>query len=136
GFSWSTRTFEKRRTPRLMISSLDWSDSAPSKGAHWNGVHGLGTNDETDRVSRPNGRPVGSRMRSRSSIRLARSGIASTSSMVSVGCPIMKYVFRFGMPGAGTRAQAAISRLSLMDVGGPRGSRQVPAYGTHERHRW
>ena len=50
-----------------------------------NGVHGLGTNDEIDRVKRPNGCPDGSSTRSRSSIRAASSGIASTSSVVSVG---------------------------------------------------
>jgi len=81
---------EKVRVPRLIVSSLALSDSAPSKGAHWNGVQGLGTNDEIDRVSLPNGLPVESSTRSRSSIRPARSGIAATSWGVSVGWPIMK----------------------------------------------
>src|SRR5947208_668975 len=40
-----------------MISSFAWSDSAPSNGAHWNGVQGLGTNEEIDNVRRPKGRP-------------------------------------------------------------------------------
>src|SRR6185503_1584678 len=61
-----------------------------SNEAHWNGVHGLGTNEETDRVSLPNGFPSGPRTCSRSSSRAARSGIASTCSRVSVGSPIMK----------------------------------------------
>ncbi len=78
------------RAPRLMISSFFCSESAPSNGSHWNGVHGLGTNDEIESVSRPNGWPLASSTRSRSSMRTASSGIASTSSMVSVGCPIMK----------------------------------------------
>src|SRR3989454_1097145 len=82
GFSWSTRTFENRRAPRLTISSFAWSDSAPSKGAHWKGVQGFGTKDETDSVKRPNGFPDGSSTRRRSSIRSASSGIASTSASV------------------------------------------------------
>src|SRR5712692_5156111 len=90
GFSWNTRTFENRRTPRLTISSFAWSDSAPSKGAHWKGVQGFGTKDETDSVKRPNGFPDGSSTRRRSSIRSASSGMASTSASVSVGWPIMK----------------------------------------------
>ena len=81
-----------------MTSSLACRELAPSKGAHWNGVHGLGTNDEIDSVRRPKGRPARSSTRSRSSICPASFGMAATSSMVSVGWPIMKYVLRLGMP--------------------------------------
>ena len=73
-----------------MVSSLAPSDAAPSNPTHWNGVHGLGTKDEIESVRRPNGWPDGSSTRRRSSIRPARAGIASTSSLVSVGWPIMK----------------------------------------------
>ena len=79
-----------RRAARLMMSSLASSARGSSKGAHWNGVQGLGTKEEIDSVSLPKGWPSGPGTCRRSSSRAASSGMASTSSRVSVGRPIMK----------------------------------------------
>ena len=113
----------------MIVSSLRLSASAPANGAHWNGVHGFGTNDEIDSVSRPNGWPLASSTRRRSSMRRARSTIASTSSAVSVGWPIMKYVLRFGMPCARTRLQASRICSSVIALRITRRRRSVPASG-------
>ena len=73
-----------------MVRSFASSRLTGSKAAHWNGVHGFGTNELIDSVSRPNGSPRGDGARSRARRRAARSGMASMSSSVSVGSPIMK----------------------------------------------
>ena len=73
-----------------MMSSFSSRARGSSKGAHWNGVQGLGTKEETDSVSLPKECPSGPSARRRSISRAARSGIASMSSRVSVGSPIMK----------------------------------------------
>ena len=120
----------------MIVASLRESASAPANGAHWNGVHGLGTKDEIESVSRPKGRPWGSSTRSRSSMRRARAGIAATSSSVSVGWPIMKYVLRFGMPWARTMSQAPRICSSVIALRMARRNRSVPASGAIVSVRW
>ena len=60
-------------------------------GAHWNGVHGLGTKGFTDSVMRPmRPRGLGPRLITSSRMRSAMTAIPSTSASVSVGRPHMK----------------------------------------------